>query len=161
MTEGTEHGLYCSECGEPCLDPVPHLAREYNATYLLSPDTLCKTYAEMNKWGRRWRVIEALTGLSVKFYVDDMGKDTDFVTSEFAIPSFGEYSGWNTVGECIEEALYKHDRGAIERKRVPPATVQAWAEVLEEQSDYVARWLKGKSTYGVAGHVQRDKDRVR
>lgn len=162
---GSAHGLSCSICGDPCASPSLHLATARNTTTLLTPDSPCKNYAEVNKWGRRWRVIEAFTGMSVKFYVDDMGDEADFKNvSEFAVPSMGDDPHeWNSFGACMEIALYKHDerRGTFRNRRVPPATAQAWAEELENQNEYVASWRKGKSTFGVGGHIQRAKDWVR
>ena len=164
LESGSTRGLLCSICGDPCVEPTKHLATQRNSSLLLTPDAPCKNYAEMNKWGRRWRVIEAFTGLSVKFYVDDMGADFNFTINEFAIPSMGDDPrGWNSFGECMDIALYKHDPTTKKyvRKDVPPASVQAWAEELENQNEFVASWRVGKSTYGVGGHTQRAKDWVR
>lgn len=164
MSSGSAAGLYCPACGDPCADPRRHLATQQNSTMLLTPDSPCKNYAETNKWGRRWRVIEAFAHHELRFFVDDMGPEDSFTVRMFAIPSMGDDPHeWNTFGECMDIAIYKHDPTTkrYERRQVPPATGRQWAEQLVEQNEYIALWRQGRSVYGPAVSTQRSKDWVR
>jgi len=160
-------GLQCFTCdpiGGICASPTEHLANENTSSLLLTADTPLENYAEVNKWGRRWRVMNAYVKGGTKPFVDDMGAEDDYLIGGFMIPSAGnEVWDWNTLGECMDIALWQHDehREGFKRKRVPAATVQQWAEELEQQREFVHKWMNGVSTYGVGGHVQRAKDWVR
>lgn len=151
-------GLSCLTCGDPCVDPQGHLANERVDTSLIPLDAPILRYAERNKWGRRWRVIEAFVGGQVRPYVDDMGPEDEYLIGPFDIPSAGdETSEWNRFGECMDIALWNHDRnrGGFQRKRVPAATAQAWAEEVERNNESYARWRHASSTFGVGGFLQR------
>ena len=162
VRRGSDSGLYCLRCGDPCTAPSAHLATDRNATSLLSPDAPCRNYAEVEKWGRRWRVIEAYAGGGVRFFVDDMGPEIAFHARPFSIPSMGGGpEDWNVTGECAEIARDRHGAKPYERKIVPRATGADWAERYVRQNEIVAALVQGRSTFGPAFHVQRSKDWIR
>lgn len=165
MPAGNTHGLTCPICGDPCRKPVEHLAREDSASALLMLDEPCEVYAEVNKWGHRWRVMKVLRGGKIRAFVDDMGDDESFTTPVFFIDSFvtdahGNHahpSEWNTVGECFDLAQARHDLGARQRRGAQRATGKAWAEEIVNQYEEQQAWVRSRSTFGPMGHLQRDR----
>lgn len=152
MSQGLSLGLNCLGCGEACITPVAHLAREEVSTSRLRPDDPCLMYEETIKWGSRWRVVTALHKNSLGVYVDWMGSDDDFKNGGITIPSVedDDPSYWNTVGECMEIAKddLEENTGAYTRKRVPRQTGEQWANQLVEMAEQRDRALKGIGTFG-------------
>lgn len=159
-------GLLCFTCDPVdgiCSSPQKHLANEATSSLLLTADTPLENYAEVDKWGRRWRVMNAYVNKTTKAYVDDMGESDNFLIGPFTIPSAGnDPHEWNTLGECLEIANWQHDehRAGFKRKKVPAATAQQWANELEDQRDFINKWHRGQSVYGLGGHVQRDRNAI-
>ena len=161
---GSSEALTCPVCGDMCAHPKEHLSRpEQRDTSLLSPDTPLEKYIELDKWGRRYRLMHAFMGAGVmRWFVDDMGADDDFLIGAILIPSAGaDTLDWNTAGECLEIAEWRHDRGREEQgyARRHPADVKVWATELVEQHDYMGRWRRGQSTFGAGNSAGYQRSR--
>jgi len=148
-------GLICLIDGDACLTPVAHLAREQVSTSLLSREAPCLMYEETNKWGSRWRVVEAIHGGELRTFVDHMGDEDDFKVGGITIPSSGgddHESYWNTFGECKDIAEDEHlQTGGWTRRQVPRHTGEQWANRLME----MAEQKRAQSTFGSHIKVER------
>ena len=132
-------GLICLIDGDACITPVAHLAREQVSTSLIDSDAPCLMYEETNKWGSRWRVVEAMYGGELRVFVDHMGNEDNFKVGGITIPSVptDHESYWNEYGECLELANDTHtsESHGYVRKQVPRHTGEQWANQLMEMAE--------------------------
>jgi hypothetical protein len=150
----TSRGLICLIDGDACLTPVAHLSREQVSTSQLSREAPCLVYEETNKWGSRWRVVEAVHGGKLLTFVDHMGDEDNFKVGGITIPSNGadHESYWNTFGECFDIAEDEHlSTGKWTRKQVPRHTGEQWANQLME----MAEQKRAQSVFG--SHIQVER----
>ncbi len=162
---GTETGLRCPRCGDPCVDPQGHLPTSYNATELLLPGDLVRLYGETNKWARRWRVMKVLKDSKLKSFVDDMGPEDEFSAPVFFIDSLGDdHNFWNTVAECMDIAMERHDvyrDGHNPRNRhgrPQAATSKDWAEEYLAKHEQTRLWDRGITTSAPSLTMQRSSN---
>lgn len=145
-------GLNCLICGEACATPVEHLAREAVSTSQLSADDPCLMYEETNKWGSRWRVVEAMSHGALQTFVDHMGDEDSYKLGGISIPSVADDhpSYWNTYGECKElaEATHSENFNGYKRTQVPRATGERWANQMMEMAEQKRRAKEGIGTFG-------------
>ena len=144
--------LNCLTCGEACITPVAHLAREQVATSHLESGDPCLNYEETNKWGSRWRVVEAMHNGSLNIYVDHMGNEDDFKIGGISIPSIPDDhpSYWNPYGECLELARATHteESAGYKRTKLPRATGELWANQMMEMAELKRRRDNHIGTFG-------------
>ena len=150
----TSMGLICLIDGDACITPVAHLAREQVSTSLIDSDAPCLMYEETNKWGSRWRVVQAMHGGMLRTFVDHMGDEDSFEIGGITIPSAEDdhHSYWNPFGECLEIAQDEHlTTGKWTKRQVPRATGEQWADKLME----MAEQKRALSVFGSHINVER------
>ena len=122
-------------------------------TLQVSNDEPAYNYGEINRDGRRMRVIQLKRGDQFTQYWEDMGPEEDFTASEFYIPayvpsSYGIESA-HTVGELMDIGNQMREV-KIDKDRVNRH------DLIQGYWDQMERKQKGTlSTFGLGGSTVR------
>lgn len=173
---GREQALLCNICGgDACAKPAEHLVRASDNTIFIKPHEPVLMYAEVNKWGYRWRVVKIARDSQIRAFVDVMGPDLDEQT--FFIPggdpdehpslweTFSDicglardYAAWREKTPKKWNAEAYLDERTGEKHAAPdarPSTAKEWAVELLERRERREVAKKARSMYGPIATIQR------